>query len=186
VTSAPGKRHALTLAAGKLAGEVLDPMAETDALEHLHRGGARFRRRHPPDRERHRDVLERGELRQQVMELVDEAERAIAHGAARGFGERGERDAVDEDLTAGRRVEPAEQVQQRALAGARGADDRHALAWRDREIDAEQHGHFERAAAIGLREPAADEHGPCGTRVTRGAAFHHERCITHSAARRPD
>ena len=43
------------------------------------------RRRHAPDQQRHRDVLDRGELRQQVMELVDEAERAVAHLPARGL-----------------------------------------------------------------------------------------------------
>ncbi len=53
------------------------------------------RRRHAPDHERHRDVLHRAELRQQMVELVDEAERAIAHLAARGVGRAWRGRAVD-------------------------------------------------------------------------------------------
>ena len=60
-----------------------------DPLQHLLRRGARRRRRHPSDRERHRDVFERGEFRQQMMELVDEAERAVAHRAALAFPKGG-------------------------------------------------------------------------------------------------
>ena len=41
---------------------------------------ARIRQRHAPDRKRHRDIVQRGELRQQVMELVDEAQRARCAG----------------------------------------------------------------------------------------------------------
>ena len=40
--------------------------------------------------QRHHDVLLRGELRQQVMELVDETERAIAQGAARAVRAAGQ------------------------------------------------------------------------------------------------
>ena len=76
------------------------------------------------------------------------------------FGQRREATPSTLHLARGRRVEPAQQMQQRALAGARRADDRDALAARDGEIDAEQHRHVERAAAIGLGEPAAGEHRP--------------------------
>ena len=76
-----------------------------------------------------------------MMELVDEAQRAVAHAAALRLGQRRERRALDEHLAGGRRVEPAEQVQQRALARARRADDRDALAARNVEIDAQQHRH---------------------------------------------
>ena len=85
-------------------------------------------RGHAPDRERHRDVLQRGELRQQVVELVDEAERAVAHARRVPSPSARRSRALDADLARRRRVEPAQQVQQRALAGARGADDRDALA----------------------------------------------------------
>jgi hypothetical protein len=40
------------------------------------------------DQQRHGHVVERGKFGQQVMELVDEAERAVAQRAARRFAER--------------------------------------------------------------------------------------------------
>jgi lipoprotein-releasing system ATP-binding protein len=111
------------------------------------------------DAQRHRDVLQRGEFGQQVMELVDEAERTVAQRAARGFGERGERDAFDAHLAAARHVEPAEKMKQRALPRARGADDRHALGGRDGEVDAEEHRDVEGAVAIGLAKVATRDDG---------------------------
>mgnify|MGYP003694099335 CR=1 FL=1 len=63
------------------------------------------------------------------MELVDEAERAVAHAAALGLGQRRRSAAPStRDLARGRRVEAAQQMQQRALARARSADDRDPLA----------------------------------------------------------
>ena len=50
-----------------------------------------------------------------------------------------------------RRVEPAEQVQQRRLARARAPHDRDALAGVDLEVDAEQHRHRLRPL-VGLRQ----------------------------------
>ena len=43
---------------------------------------------HAPHQQRHRHVLQRGELGQQVVELVDEAEGAVAQPAALGFAHR--------------------------------------------------------------------------------------------------
>jgi lipoprotein-releasing system permease protein len=114
----------------------------------------------------------------QVMELIDESERPVAHGTARSFRELGERRAFDAHFTAGRQVEPAEQVQQRALARPRRADDRDALADRDVEIDAEQHRHVERPIAIRLAQVAARDH--------RHGGAGGDRRVTHTAARRRD
>ena len=90
-----------------------------------------------------------------MVELVEKPERAIAHLAAAALGHRGQRGAVDPHLAGGRHIEPAQQMQQRALARAGRADDRDPLAGRDGEIDALQHRHFERPAAVRLREAAA-------------------------------
>jgi hypothetical protein len=54
---------------------------------------------------------------------------------------------------AARRVEATEQMQQRALARTRGADDRHPFADLDFEIDAEQHRDVAVALAIDLAQP---------------------------------
>ena len=98
-------------------------------------------------------------------------ERAIADLAAAALGLRGQRGAVDPHLARGRRVEPAEKVQQRALARAGRADDRDPLSGADGEIDALQHRHFERPAAVRLGESAAFDDGAS---------------VIHSAAPPPD
>ena len=149
------ERDALALAAGKLAGHVVVAVREPDALEHRARLRLRIGRRHAADRERHRDVLDRGELRQQVVELVDEAERPVAHAAALGLVERRERASFDRDVARGRIVEAADEVQQRALARARRADDRHALAVAHVEVDAVQHDDVLRTRRVGLLQATA-------------------------------
>src|SRR5207237_9386160 len=76
------ERAALTLAAGELARQVLDARAEAHFLERALRASEGLAPLGAPDEERHRHVLERAELRQQVVELVDEAERRVARRAA--------------------------------------------------------------------------------------------------------
>ena len=77
----------------------------------------------------------------------------------------------------GRLVEPAEELQQRRLAGPRRADDRDSIALRDFELDAAQH--FDLAADVRERLHETDrlEHDRCvsfitqrlGRRLARGA-----------------
>ena len=100
----------------------------TDSSSAFAVAGARPATGVPFEQHRQHHVLERGEFGQQVVELVDEAERAVAQRAARGVRQRAHLLAGDVDLARGRRVEAAEQVQQRALAGAGRAEDRDGLA----------------------------------------------------------
>ena len=88
--------------------------------------------RRTPHQQRHGDIFQRREFRQQVMELVDESQRAIAQFAARLFIERMNVAAGDLHDAGGRTVEAAQDLQQRGLAGARGADDRDAFAGANR------------------------------------------------------
>ena len=55
------------------------------------------------------------------------------------------------------RVERAQQVQQRALAGAALADDRQKLAATHAQAHAPQHGHFDRALAVALVQVDGEE-----------------------------
>src|SRR5664280_1368905 len=84
------------------------------------------------------------------MELVDEAEMAIPPLALLGSVKRREVAAAEKDGAAGRRFEAAEQMQQGALARARGTDDGERLPRLDGEIDAAQHVDIEprRTAAL--------------------------------------
>ena len=56
--------------------------AQADPLEQRARGAARLAHPGAPHQQRHGHVLQRGELRQQMMELVDEADGAVAQRAA--------------------------------------------------------------------------------------------------------
>ena len=77
------------------------------------------------------------------------------------------------DAARGRRVQPAQQVQQRALARAGGADDGHRLTGLHLQVDAAQHRHVQPALgealgqALGLEDDAVEGgRGP----VTHSAA----------------
>ena len=83
--------------------------------------------RDAPDAQRHRDVVEGTEFGQQVVELVDEAEMPIAPPPLLRRAHRGEVAPHQIDAAGARRFEPAEQVQQRALARTRRADDGHPV-----------------------------------------------------------
>ena len=58
----------------------------------------------------------------------------------------------------GGRVQPAQQVQQRALARARGADDGQRLAGMHLEVDAAQHLDVEAAFGEALGQALAGQH----------------------------
>ena len=55
-------------------GPVLEPLAQSHALEQLARRALRFLRRRAAHEQRHGHVLDRRELGQQMMKLVDEPE----------------------------------------------------------------------------------------------------------------
>src|SRR3569623_3054736 len=103
-------------------------MREADPRERLLRARRALLRRDAAVHERQRDVLHRGRARQQLEALEHEAELAIAHVRALGIGESLHVLAREPVLPARRRVETAEDVEQRRLARAAGADDRDHLA----------------------------------------------------------
>ncbi len=97
------------------------------------------------DAQRHGDVVLRTEFGQQVVELVDEAQVLVAQFALARGRERVQRLALQLHGAGGGRVEPAQQVQQRALARTRGADDGQRLAGMHVQIHALEHGHVQAA-----------------------------------------
>ena len=132
---------ALALAARELARLVLEARAEADLLQDLRRAAARLVAVHPADEERHRHVLHRGELGKEVVELVDEAERAVAHPPALGLAHRAEGLALDRHRARRGRIQAAEDVQQRRFAGAGAPHDGNALAGMYVEVHAVQDLH---------------------------------------------
>ena len=133
------QRHALPFAAGQLARHMRDPLGQPDTLQHRARRLLRLVARHAPNQQGHGNVVERGKFRQQMMELVDESERGIAQVAARLFIQAGEIAALQTDRAGGRRIQPAEQVQQGRFAGTGSADDGDPLALDDVEVESLQH-----------------------------------------------
>ena len=106
---------------------------------------------------RQEHVAERREIADQVEGLVDEPDPLAPVGVLLGLGHRGDVPAVDPDRARGRAVEGTEQVQQRALARARRADDERArLA-----------GDPERHPAQGLDGLLAGVERSCGRRWLR-------------------
>jgi hypothetical protein len=57
---------------------VIDPLGQPDLCQHCTRVYTRLGFGHAPNAQRRRRVVERGELRQQVMELADKAELLVA------------------------------------------------------------------------------------------------------------
>ena len=106
------------------------------------------------------DILQRREFRQQVVELVDEADAFAPEAGAVAVAEPAGLGAADQDRARIRRVEEARHVQEGRLAGARGRLQRHHLAGRQGEVDAVEDADLgRRAAVVGLAHPGQAEHG---------------------------
>ena len=73
------------------------------------------------------------------MELKDEADPAVAEGDDLASASAVSVAAGDSDAALVGPIQPAEDVQQRALADARGADNRHHLAGVDRQVEVAKH-----------------------------------------------
>jgi len=129
----PGTGDPLLLAAGQLARPVVEPVAQTDGVDDPVE--PRLVRLATGEVERQRDVLQRGERWYQVEGLEDEPDAVAPQLGEPLVVERGQLRVTDEDLPAGRRVEPSQAVHQRGLAGAGRPHDRGELA------GGELHGH---------------------------------------------
>ncbi len=143
-----GDSDALLLTAGELAGVVVGLVVEPHPVEKTQRQLAGVVFREPLEGERRLgDVLERGEVREEVEVLKDDADlgAALEHlllaqlvefAAALLVADQlpvdGHRAGVD-------RLEVVDGAQQRRLARTARAEDRDDLAGRDREVDAAQH-----------------------------------------------
>ncbi len=83
-----GTRHsaALTLATGKFGRLVVRTITQPDPLQQSHSLPLRLGNRGAADQQRHAHIFQRSEFGEQMVELVDEAQRAIAHPPAFGIG----------------------------------------------------------------------------------------------------
>ena len=68
----------LAFAARELVRAMAQAIAQADSFEQRRGALLRFACAHAPDQQRHGDVLQRREFRQQMVKLVDEADGAVA------------------------------------------------------------------------------------------------------------
>ncbi len=148
----------LALATGQLARLVVQAMAQADRFQQRGRTLAGFGHAGTGQHHRHHHVFQRGEFRQQVVELVDEAQRLVAQQATRGVRQGRHALAGDEHLTCGRHIEATQQVQQGALAGAGGTDDRHRFAGIDLQVQPIEHRGLHAAFGVGLAQALGTDH----------------------------
>jgi hypothetical protein len=144
VHQASSDRDALLLPAGKVDGEVVFDFSQADQIqEFVGSGDGFFRNWFLRDAVRHQDVFQCGEFGKQIMELEDESDRLVAKLGQLILGHIFGVDAVDDDLTVGRNVEGAKNVEKRAFPGSGLADDGIEGAFGEAKIDAEEHLRWE-------------------------------------------
>ncbi len=123
--------HALLFAAGKFRGKMFEPMREADALQQGAGILLLFIRAFAKGERGQQDVFEHGVLRQEMVLLKHKADGLIAKFCQRRFGQSEGIPVAECDCAGGRLIQRAEQVQERALAGAGRADDGKRLAGRN-------------------------------------------------------
>ena len=139
VNERPRDRHALLLSAGHLVRAVVDAVRQSYLFQGFGRPFAPLAGRYVRIVEqREFDVLERRGFGQQIVRLEHESDFAVAERRAVVAPHLADRDAVEPVFARGRRVEAAQNVQQRRFSRAARAHDRHELALRDRERYAPQ------------------------------------------------
>jgi len=171
---APRDGHPLLLAAGELAREAVLETAETDLGEQRAHPLAPLAQRRALEHEHVLRVLERGQHRDQVEALEDEAEAVAAEPAERHRAEPPQVLAVDLHAARRRAVEPADQVEERALSRARRPGHGGELPGRDHEVDATQRRHGDLAVAVDLGHPLEPHDGRHGA---------HARSVSASGTR---
>ena len=104
--------------------------------------------RQAKDELRQHDVLERREFRQEMVELIDEADLRAAHAGALAVAELDAIDAVDHHGAAVGAFEQTCDVEQRRLPRSRGPEQGNGLAGIERGRRALEH--FDDAGALGV------------------------------------
>jgi hypothetical protein len=145
----PRDRDALLLAAGQLGGPLPCVLAQADDVQHQLDPLVANARRRAGDTQRNLDVLGGGEHRDQAERLEDERHGVAPQAHPRAFGHGGDVLPADPHAAAVRRVQPADDVEQRGLAGAGPPAQRHQLPLADAERDAAQRLRGGRALPVG-------------------------------------
>ena len=138
---------------------MVEALAEADRVEQSLGTGAPCAASDAGERERDLDVLSRGQHLQEVEGLEDETECVQSQRGAALEAERLGGAAAHADFALGRRVDQAEQMQQRRFAAAARSGDGDEVALLDLDIDAAQGVDRLRADAERAGEVLSGEQG---------------------------
>jgi len=133
VDERPGYRNPLPLSPGELVGPVVGPVKEANLLEQLQSLLRPLPPPYPGSDQRHFDVLAGGQHRQQKVVLEDEPDEVAAVQGEVPFPP--DLPAIDQDPSLVGSIQPADQVQQGALARPGPAGDPDELARLDLKVD---------------------------------------------------
>jgi acyl-CoA thioesterase I len=149
-------RHPLLLAPGQLCREVIEPVAEADALQDVR--GTRGRGILAAQLERYLHILDGSQRGNQLKALEHEPDLLAAKPGPRIFVEPGNIRPIQVHGAAGGRVEPGEQSEKGRLAASRRTHDRHELPLVDRERDVPKDYEAMIPALIFFGEPVGRKH----------------------------
>jgi hypothetical protein len=112
VGQSPRHRNPLLLPTTQGTGSMAESLAEPHGIEELSRSVLGLPRAFPGNQERHHNILQRRKLPQEMVELEDETDPLVSDRRQRPVAERRERAAFHQDLTGGRAIQSAEEMQQ--------------------------------------------------------------------------
>ena len=164
-----GDGHALHLAARHLGGALVELVPEAHLPQRLGGTAAALSARHARDGQGQFDVGEDGLVGDEVIALEHEADGVVAVGVPVPVGVAAGGDAVDDELAAVVAVEAADDVEQRGLARAAGAEDSDKFAVAQVEADPVERCLCQIAGGVFLFDIDKLKHWPAFPAAERGS-----------------
>ena len=138
-----GDARPLLLAAGHLAGIVMQPVGQAHLAKHSGGSPLPLGPGYAPEHKGQGHVFHGGQGGQQVIGLKHESQMLLPEFGQRLFGKLADGDPADGDLAPGGLFHTGQLIEQRAFAGARGAEDTADLAPGNGQVDGlEGHHHL--------------------------------------------
>ncbi len=163
VDEGPGDGGPLLLASGKLRRAVMSPVGEADDFDHGLGSFAAVGGRMALIEEGDFEILEHGELRNEVEALKDETDALASNDGTLVVTEAGDVVAAEKVASRGGSVEAADQVHEGALTGPTLPSDGYGLALFKIEIDTAEcmDQYVSAGCSVGLRKllDGRDDHG---------------------------
>ena len=169
VDEGAGDGHALHLAARHLGGALVELVPEAHLPQRLGGTAAALSARHARDGQGQFDVGEDGLVRDEVIALEHEADGVVAVGVPVPVGVAAGGDAVDDELAVVVAVEAADDVEQRGLARAAGAEDGDEFAVAQVEADPVERCLCQIAGGVFLFDIDKLKHWPAFPAAERGS-----------------